>query len=818
VSHPAFGKSGWVVRVRGLPVATLLVLCGFLLAAVQAVLGIVGAPVWARILGAVLVALVPVVSELDRLHGSRLEQEASKRREFRELLEPSSLGPDGFPIVVGEASWAAFGVKEARLIDEPPFLDYIDRDDDPQLLSVLDQAVATRRMLLVVGGSATGKSRSTAQAVKTRLPNHRLICPLPSMLASLRGLHLEKIEPTVVFLDDLDRQDHPNVRQALTAMLDVGATVVGTIRRSELQRRRPRENLRDPFAEALDDDTLVVRQDWKRDWSAKERSQADAKLHNAGLLKWIESGKPPGVWIVAGTDLTTKLDDAKADDDHPARYALVHTVLDWYRTGVRLPIPIDTARSLVIARTGDVVAQSDIDEALRWAEKPVLGEGRIASQALLTAIGGRLRIHEYVQDADRQTSGEPIVQAIWSAAVTLATPSDSFLLALSADHAGQRAVAEVALQNALESDDSDTTEWARLLLGDIEVRNGHIEVARELLTRAAGSNNDMVAGLAKVDLGALLLSSGAVEPARELLEAAMDSLNPLVVALAQTGLGPLLALGGDVEGAQVLLEAAIRSGNPLAVALARTSLGPLLAMRGDVEGAEELLDAAIRSGYPEVVAVARAHLGGLLANMGDVEGARELLEAAIGSTNPHVVLLAKANLGRLLGVSGDVEGARELLEAAIRSGSPLVVPLAKAHLGGLLATKGDLKQAQILLEEALGSTNPHVVALAKAHLGGLFATKGDVGQAQVLLEESIGSGNPLVVPLAKAHLGGLLAARGEVEPAKSLLEEAIGSAHPLAVPPATAHLGRLLAAGGEEKGSPGARGGAQGLTEPGRDG
>ena len=94
---------------------------------------------------------------------------------YRDVLQAGCLAPDGFPVLVCEASYKAFGVKLAGVPGEPDFLDYVPRDADQELDDGLRAALAGRRMLLVVGGSAGGKSRSAAEAARLRLPGYRLV-------------------------------------------------------------------------------------------------------------------------------------------------------------------------------------------------------------------------------------------------------------------------------------------------------------------------------------------------------------------------------------------------------------------------------------------------------------------------------------------------------------------------------------------------------------------------------------------------------------------------------------------------------------------
>ena len=84
---------------------------------------------------------------------------------YREILRDECLNPDGIPKMVRVAGLGAFGVKAAGIPEEPAFLKYVPRDSDQDLRDKLLRAQSQARMLLVVGGSAGGKSRSAATAV-----------------------------------------------------------------------------------------------------------------------------------------------------------------------------------------------------------------------------------------------------------------------------------------------------------------------------------------------------------------------------------------------------------------------------------------------------------------------------------------------------------------------------------------------------------------------------------------------------------------------------------------------------------------------------
>ena len=105
---------------------------------------------------------------------------------------------------------------------------------------------------------------------------------------------------------------------------------------------------------------------------------------------------------MAGPALVNKLEQAKTDDERPARYALVRTVLDWYRTFIGKPIREQTAVTLTGSRLDEVEqSPTEMDGALKWALEPVIGASPKTSQSLLSKVqGDGLIVHEYVLDAD----------------------------------------------------------------------------------------------------------------------------------------------------------------------------------------------------------------------------------------------------------------------------------------------------------------------------------------------------------------------------------------------------------------------------------
>jgi tetratricopeptide (TPR) repeat protein len=359
----------------------------------------------------------------------------------------------------------------------------------------------------------------------------------------------------------------------------------------------------------------------------------------AVLLQAIGKGMPPGVYSVAGPDLLRLIEEAHNDQEMIWRYALIRTVLDWYRTGIGTAAPLTLVAELMplVANTGGHPLREEIDDALEWFARPVIGQGRQSRQSVITVLGTdsgsaqEIAVHDYVLDHDNLKRTLP--DEIWSAALRL-SPDDSakFRIATAAYNQDR---ADIALD--------------------------------EMEALAEGGN-----ALAMSNAGVLLLHRDP-PGARHWMELAIESADPRVVPLAQANLGGLLLNAGETGRARELLEAAIGSANPLAMPRAVMSLGGQL-----------MLAPAIGLRKTNTVPQASDLLGDLLAEQEDWDGAEGAYQAAIDTADPYWAPLAQVNLGLLRQRRGDTEGARQLLDAAARSGNPEVASLAQAKLDGLL--------------------------------------------------------------------------------------------------------------------------------------
>lgn len=202
---------------------------------------------------------------------------------WRRSMDPQALTAGGAPARVADVeSLRAFGVHNPPADGRGPYPGYLERDRDSDLDAALaDARGGGCRIVLVIGDSAAGKTRSACEALG-RDPVLRwwhIVVPLAdgglSRLANADlGWH-----DTVLWLDDLDKYlsrglDLGTLRRVLGAVADV--VVVATMRRSQLHARQ--SELADPAWEFLTDDAQVTRVDLNAALSDRELQVAHAEF------------------------------------------------------------------------------------------------------------------------------------------------------------------------------------------------------------------------------------------------------------------------------------------------------------------------------------------------------------------------------------------------------------------------------------------------------------------------------------------------------------------------------------------------------------
>src|SRR6266545_2228959 len=373
-----------------------------------------------------------LTSALATVTGARVVIEAQLAPAYRRGLYNTSLRADGTPMQLGEAAdLGVFGVKPIELAGEPSYLNYVPRDGDNALAAALRAAAAARQMLLVVGDSGSGKSRSAAEAARDACGTYRLLRPIEHQLAQLADLPLADLGRALVWLDDVEKYAHPALRELLQRLLAAGVVIVGTIRRKELQALTGTGEIRNPSGEALTDERLVRHVAWKREWSQPERDRTAEHVTSPLARQAVAAGLPLGVWAVAGPQLVNRLTGARSDEDYPGRFALVRAVLDWYRTGMTTPLARPVAIDLINdAYLDRPASDEDLTDAIDWCTHPIGIGGRQARYSLLTLQHDDLVINDYIQDHDRRGDPPPVPELAWTAALANAPDLESLWMSI----------------------------------------------------------------------------------------------------------------------------------------------------------------------------------------------------------------------------------------------------------------------------------------------------------------------------------------------------------------------------------------------------
>jgi hypothetical protein len=336
--------------------------------------------------------------------------------------------------------------------------------------------------------------------VRELLGDHRLVRPRDDALAAVRELPLAELRGAVVWLDDIQQYAHHALRDTLERMLRAGIVVVGTIRRAELEQLAKPGDVRNPAGDALTDERLVREVNWRLEWKPDERVRLQERVRDPALLEAVANGVSLGAYVVAGPLLLKRLERARDDEEHPCNYALVRTVVDWYRTGINTPIPLHVAGSLTRQIYDDSAESSEIDTAVRWAAEAEIGANRKTRQSLLTqdSTSQTLTVHDCVLDYQQRQPDGPVPRAVWETALNRVSYDSRWSLAIAASYANEYEVAHNALEPLASAGDS----FAMSNLG-VWLEDSDPDAARRWLEQAAAAGH----GGAMNNLGALVEDS-----------------------------------------------------------------------------------------------------------------------------------------------------------------------------------------------------------------------------------------------------------------------------------------------------------------------
>ncbi|GAA1789832.1 hypothetical protein GCM10009712_41500 [Pseudarthrobacter sulfonivorans] len=654
------------------------------------------------------------------------------------------------PYLAG-ATESRYGTREDAGTDDP----YVARtfqDVDARLRELL----VPGRMVLLVGPSKAGKTRTAFEAIRTTWPRARLLIPATTSLAAL-AKHpriRSSTDAIVLWLNDLQRYltgiREPLTTALLTALLArLGNTVVvATLRTEEWSRLLDRDDeLTREARRVLEEATeleLGPTSDNPAEQAAAQQAYPGQDLSTYGLAEQL-AGAP---YLLKQYRVARRAD--------PLLHAVIQTAIDWTRVGMPDPIPetdlADFSLDALFAYRPDMApTPKQIRKSIMTARTPPKEAGRVAALATgpLPDRTRAYRAFSYLVAADDgQTGGiRPIPDFFWDKALRIADIDAAFSVGIAAYERGDMAAAVRAFHQAATAGNTGAMLNLGILLED-QLDPPDLGQARRWYEQAATAGHTG----AMLNLGNLLadqLDPPELEEARRWYEQAATAGN----TGAMVNLGVLLAEQTDLPElgeARRWYEQAATAGNTGAM----VNLGNLLAYRldpPDLGQARRWYEQAATAGDT----AAMNSLGVLLAEQTDLPElgeARRWYEQAATAGNTG----AMVNLGILLADRlnpPDLGQARRWYEQAATAGNTDGM----LNLGTLLADRlnpPDLRQARRWYEQAAAAGNTD----GMLNLGNLLADRlnpPDLWQARRWFEQAATAGDTD----AMNNLGELLAAR-----------------------------------------------------------
>ena len=374
------------------------------------------------------VASVVISTEQARLEGKRERVELDRRVRVPVApiteIDPTQIGVDP----------AATQTVLGGTVPE-----YVGREIDAELRGAIEAALtgAGSWMLVVVGASKVGKSRTLFEALSSCSVAERLQLVAPVHGDALRSL-LDPGQPmatrpeyAVLWLDDLE----PFLAQGVTWQTlrewqsgrpgwIVAATYGG--KGSELVGEAATGGLKTLAADILQHAREIA----LHATSSKEMGPLRGRLSDADLDAVRRHGL--AAYLVAGPALQRKLTTkrhALGEPECPEGVAVVYAAVDWARCGRTDPISGDTLRALwpAFLQAGITPDDERFAVGLEWALRPVA-----ATVALLQDDHGYQAYDYVIRLVREQPAADPPRDPVWTAAIGSATADEAYAVAVEA--------------------------------------------------------------------------------------------------------------------------------------------------------------------------------------------------------------------------------------------------------------------------------------------------------------------------------------------------------------------------------------------------
>ncbi|MGO4614706.1 tetratricopeptide repeat protein [Nocardia sp. 2YAB30] len=365
------------------------------------------------------------------------------RRSLRELV--GVFGREDLP-TIGEVDPYLLGATSSVFggPDEHGVRDrYVARTAN-QVDARLAEALTGCRMVIVVGPSKAGKTRTLFEAVRAYDPAVRVVWPVHDGIGEL-AVHPRlsgSEDPVVVWLDDL--HEYLSGTNSLTPAGLAGLTarrgrtlVVATLR-SEMRAQIKSEG------ELQRDTRLLLEQALLIDLASTSEDPYEQAAAIRLYPGQISAGHGLGEALAGAPELLARYDDAKATD--PVQHSVIAVAIDWARIGRPDPIPELvltglTVRRMRVNRPEIDITSETVRAAITGARTPPTGAGRAAALHTSYLNGDDTRGYrpfDYLVAADDgqgHRTPRPIPDTFWD---TATHDSDTDVLISVANTAYQR--------------------------------------------------------------------------------------------------------------------------------------------------------------------------------------------------------------------------------------------------------------------------------------------------------------------------------------------------------------------------------------------
>ncbi|MFC1410840.1 tetratricopeptide repeat protein [Streptacidiphilus sp. N1-12] len=689
--------------------------------------------------------------------------------------------PDQWPLARDWDPLSA-GTHRARPDDDgdgvPP---YIERDADLEIRTRLAAAAEHGGIVLLVGDSTAGKTRTAFEAMRVVLPDHRVLAPsvgneLPPAIETIARSGVK----CVLWLDDLDAYLGPGAldQQNLSDLERLGVPVLATMRtrRFEVFNAPGYEDSvssTDPFVQQITrigarvlarTDPIDLERTWSDPELERARRQTDARIADA-----VAHHGPYGVaeYLAAGPALWSEWRRSSRVGGHPRGAALVAAAIDLSRTGLAAPyrqdILVELHEHYLAANGGPALRPESLEDALTWAASVRFG----VTSMLIPDADGEWNTFDYLVDqienlkpavpvpdflwplslANSITVGDlmsvgvnaaeaatevsyQVAEEAWGPLVEAGIPGAMYNLGVLLLEVGRGDEAKTWFQKAAEAGEMTAAFNLNILLR----REGREDEAQQWNRLAAESGF----APAQYQMGFEFDEAGQTEEAEKWYRLAAEAGE----ANAACNLGNLLNNTGRPDEAQHWYSLAAEYGDSLAafnIGLFHTSAGEdekaeywyrLAADRGSAEAAHNLgayydridrvseAEKWYRRSVDGGFSGAASNLGNLMGKLGRTEEAAEWYRRGAEAGDHDSVL----RLGLALAVAEQTGEAEDWLRKAMEMGSAM----AASALGELLATAGRFNEAIRCFVMAAKAGLPD----AAYNLGAIFAQTGRPSRAK----------------------------------------------------------------------------------------